>query len=375
MPDSPQPDFQGKSILFLKNVFLYVLVMAPLVAFCLMGEKWAHILFGMAALSLPIFLLAGALIARFDRFSLDDEHARIIKSGKRTIPYQSIQRIDINETGRLMQVSIKQGLFRKTSLAYALDNADKPRFLEELLKRLPQVSVRERRFVDWKSIGIIAAMIILLTVGFHLYLHQQYSELAAVPQQVAWSGSGKKARNAQQYMLGEFSIAMSKQYQVTGQDEGGLQLEDRETKTAVTFIIKQQKDVSSLSAAFLGYATGIHDYADVLETGYHARVGVIPLMIKLFALSNLADVRIYEIRQPLLVQAGAVQGKAELLPAFTGFATQGKKKDQELITIVLKDRKRKADMQIFISASKRLDEKALQGIMAGISLRPSSPNR
>lgn len=371
MPGSPQPDFQGKSILFLKNVFLYVLVLAPLVAFCLMGEKWAHSFLGMAVLSLPVFLLAGALIARFDRFSFDDEHAWIIKSGKRTIPYQSIQRIDINETGRLVQVSLRQGLFRRSSLAYALDNADKPRFLEELRKRLPQVSVRERRFVDWKSIGIIAAVIVLLTVGFHLYLYRQYSELAAVPQQVAWSGSGKKARNAQQYTLGEFSIAMPKQYQVTGQDEGGLQLEDREAKTAVTFIIKPQKDVSALSTAFLGYATGIRDYADVLETGYHARVGVIPLMIKLFALSNLADVRIYEIQQPV-PQIGSVQGKAALLPAFTGFATLGKKKDQEIVTIVLMDKKRKADMHIFISASKRLDEKALQGIVAGISLRPGS---
>jgi hypothetical protein len=369
MSNSAKPDFEGSGLLFLKNVFLYVLVMAPLVSVCLMGEKWAYIFFSVMVVSLPFFLLVGVFVSRFDRFSFDDENARIVKTRKRTIPYQTMKRVDINITGRLMQVSIKQGLLRRTALASALDIQDKPRLVEELLKRLPQVVVRERRFVDWKSIALIMAVIAVLTAGFHLYLYHQYSALGALPNLVEWKSTGKKLKSTQAYDLGQFVVVMPKRFAITGQDEGGLQFADKEAKMNVDFIIKPQKNLFDQHAALLGYATGIHTYTEVLETGYHARIGIVPLMIKLFALTNLADVKIYEIKQPL-TEVAAEQRKEDHVPLFKGFATQGKKKDQEVVTIVLTETKRKADIYIFISAPKRLQEKKVREIVAGISLRP-----
>jgi len=167
--NSSRPDYKGSGVLFLKNVFLYILAMAPLLSFCLMGEKWLRIFLIMFIPAVPLMLLVGILVSRFDSFSFDDRHQQIVKPVGRGIPYQSVMRIDINETGRLLQASIKQGTLRRALLAYALDGKDKPRLIVDMLKRFPQSAMRERQYVDWKSIFIIMAVVVLMTSIFHLY--------------------------------------------------------------------------------------------------------------------------------------------------------------------------------------------------------------
>jgi hypothetical protein len=136
---SYKPDFKGNGTLFLKNVLLYTLVTAPIFSFCLMGAQWLYILLSMLALSLPFLLLVVLLVSRFDEFSFDDEHQQIVKPFDRTAPYQSVMRIDLNETGRLLQVRMKLGVLQWMPLAYALDANDKPGLKTELLKRFPPI--------------------------------------------------------------------------------------------------------------------------------------------------------------------------------------------------------------------------------------------
>jgi hypothetical protein len=366
--------YKGSGVLFLKNVFLYVLATAPLLSFCLMGMQWLYIFSAMIVLSFPFVLLVGLVVARTGEFSFDDEQRQIVRSSGRRISYQSIMRIDINQTGRLLQVSIKQGLLRSTPLSYALDGKDKQRLMDDLLKRFPPSLIRGRRYVDWKSIAVILLLVIIMTAGFHFYLYQNHEEIRVVPHTISWQGPKRALTNTQQYPVGDFSITVPGRFTLTGQGENALQFEDKNAQTEVKFVAGQRAEISGSKAALLvQYATGIRDNYDLLKTAYSARVGVIPLVLKDMALMGLADVVIYDVRLTSL-QLNTDQKKSDKneISAFVlkGFLTQGKKKGQETASLVLTEAGHGTELYVFLSGPKRLDGKNLQRIMAGVSVVP-----
>jgi hypothetical protein len=370
-----KPSYRGSGVLFLKNVFLYVLATAPLLSFCLMGTQWFHIFTTMIVLAFPFVLLAGLLVSWTDEFSFDDELQQIVRSAGRRIPYQRITRIDINETGRLLQVSVKQGLLRRTPLSYALDAKDKPRLIGELLKRFPQQIIRERRYVDWKSIAVILTVIVLMTAGFHFYLYRTNEEIRVAPRQAAWTTPKRLLKNTRQYTVGYFGIAVPGRFQLTRMHENALQFEDREAKTEVKFVAGQRAEFpESKVVQLVRYATGIRDNYDLLNTAYSAKVGVLPLMLKDLVLRGLTNVVIYDIRLTSL-QLRADQKKndnsEQSLLVLNGFLTQGGGAGQETASLVLMEAAQGTELYVLLSGPKRLDEKNLQRIMAGVSMVPS----
>jgi hypothetical protein len=374
--NSFKPDFKGSGILFLKNVILYVLVAAPLLSFCLMGAQWPHIFLSVAALSLPFLLLVGLLVSRFDEFLFDDEHQQIVKHFGRRIPYQSVMRIDLNETGRLLQVRIKLGRLRWMPLAYALDANDKAGLKTELLKRFSQSVLRERRFVDWKSIILIISIVSFLTIAFHLYLYRSKPALKTVPQQTTWEVPKRLMKTSQPYSVGSFGIAVPKRFQLIGKGEASLQFEDRTSREEIRFIASKRLDLPASKVLFTQYVSGIRDYYDVLNTAYSAKVGVVPLMIKVLLLEGFAQVRIREITlsypsQNTVQQKSTInQREQTAFPGLHGFITQGEKKGKEVVSVFLTDAAGKAELQIVFSGPIAMDEKTLQGIVTSVHLLP-----
>jgi hypothetical protein len=374
--NSFKPDFKGSGILFLKNAFLYVVVTAPLLSFCLMGAQWLHILLSMLALTLPFFLLVGLLVARFDGFSFDDERQRIVKLFGRYVPYQSIIRIDLNETGRLLQVRMKMGVLRWIPLAYALDGRDKPFLKAELLKRFSQSVLRERRFVDWKSIILIISIVSVMTIAFHLYLYRSNAAIKMVPQQAAWEAPKRLMKTFQPYSVGSFGIAVPKRFELIGKDETSLQFEDRTTREEIRCITRKHWDLPAPKALFTRSVSGIRNYYDVLNTAYSAQVGVVPLMVKVLLLEDLAQVRIREITLPYLRQNAAQQKSITdqreqgAFPGLRGFITQGRQKGKETAWIYLTDAVGEMELQIVLSGPIAMDEKSIQGIVTSVHKLP-----
>ncbi len=352
MSASGKPDFKGSGVLFLRNVFLYLLVSAPVLSVCLMGAKCLPIFLGVFILVLPFVLLVGLLVSRFDGFSFDDERQMVVKPLGRSIPYQSVLRIDLNETGGLLQARIKQGALRRPPLAYALQVEDKARLVEDLRKRFPQAVIREQRYVDWKSLAMIMALVVIMTAGFHVFVYQDNPQIGVLPQRTTWVNTELPATAARQYALGSFHLIMPGSFQLIAKDIDALLFEDAASKTEVKFVTAVQRDPPANKFAFVRYATGIRNYFDVLETAYSARVGVIPLAIKGIALAGLSNISILDIRQPSL----------------KGFVLQGKKKENEIARILLTDLEGRAEIHIFITGPVRLDEKALHGILTTVHL-------
>jgi hypothetical protein len=365
------PEYKGNSILFCKQVLLYILVTAPVLCFCLMGVRWLYLFSTLMVPAVPLIVFAGILISRAGKFSFDDEQRQIVKPFKKRISFQSIVQININETGRLMQVSVKQGFLRWIPLSYALDSKDKQRLKEDLHKRFPHLVIREKRYVDWKSIGVILTFIVLLTGGFHLYLYRSNEALNVVPRQVTWTAPEPHAANKRLYNAGNFSIALPGRFQLNGMDVDALQFEDRKDKTEIKCIAKTLSATPGPRADLIAYASGIRDYYDVLKTAYSSQLGIIPLVLKDMTLAGLTDVIFFEIRlitpPPRIEKKNNTETAAR--PVLNGFLLQGKKGENEIASLFFTDSERKEQLHIFLSGSKRLDEKRLQEIAAGIRLR------
>ena len=180
-------EFQGSGAQFLKNAFLYLIVVTPMLSFCLMGPRWYYLCMSMSILFLPILLLAAFLVERFDGFSFDDELRKIAKPLGPGIPYNAVKRIEVNETGRLLQLFVRLGRFRRISLLYASHTRERDRVLAGLLKRFPQVTVITSRNADWKMMALTLSLILISTAVFHILLYRAEPQLGIVPQLREWT--------------------------------------------------------------------------------------------------------------------------------------------------------------------------------------------
>lgn len=371
MQSTEKPDFKGSGVLLLKHSMLYVLMTTPVLSFCLMGTHWPRIFFAMLALSFPFVLLLVLLISRYDRISFDDDKQQIVKPIGRPLPYQSIKRIDISETGRLVQVGIRQSFFHRAQLLYAMDGTEKFRLLESLRKRVPDsVVINDRHNVNWKSVFLILLLFIFLTAGFHLYLLRINKEIPVLPRQIVWETTKRSPKGLQQYTLGNFSFMMPARFQLIGKEEGALQFEDKVAKNEVRFFINPRKGIPRHVEWFIRYITGIRDYYDVLDMAFFTRVGVVPLVLKDIALAGLTGIKISALELAPPPRIDSVEKiKEPTGQALKGFLTQGKRKDKNTVSVLLVSNDRE-ELHVFFAGLEQLDEKTVQKIVSEI--RPIS---
>ena len=344
--------FKGNGRLLLKNVFLYVLVMAPLLSLCLMGAVWIHVFLTSILLSLLLLPVFTSLIARIDGFSFNDEGRAITRAVGKPIPYSAITFLELNETSGLLQVYAKRGKFNRIALVSALERNEKARLIEELMKRMPGLVVRERTCADWKSVLLIAAILILVTAGFHGFLYARHPQVGIVPQKFeAIREEGAKSK-ANGFVVGDFSFRLPDKFRELGTEGDVTFFEDREVKRTEMNVVSKWIAPSPVRRKIFRFATGMGDYADVLEHSYNARFGIIPLVLKDISLAGMKDIRIFVVGQQ----------------AYCGFITQGNKKGRELTHILLVGGKESKEINFFISGPSRLGEQELHELLASIQL-------
>jgi hypothetical protein len=344
--------FKGSGRLLLENVFLYVLVMAPLLSLCLMGAVWIHVCLTIIALSLIMLPVFTSLIARTDGFSFDDEGQVITRPLGKPIPYSAITRMELNETAGLLQVHVKRGKFNRIALVSALDRKAKARLVEELMKHIPGLVVRERAYADWKSVFLIASILILATGGFHGFWYARHPQAGIVPQKFEANLDGGAKSKTNSFIVGDFSFRLPDKFRELGAEGDVTFFEDREVKRTEINVVANWTAPYSVRRKIYRYATGMGDYADVLEHSYNARFGIIPLVLKDISLAGMKDVRIFMVGQQKI----------------GGFITQGSKKGRELTQIMLVGGKERKEMNFFISGPTRLDEQELHELLASIQL-------
>ncbi|HUI46806.1 MAG TPA: hypothetical protein VL122_12580 [Nitrospirota bacterium] len=345
--------FKGNGWLLLKNVFFYVLAMAPLLSLCLMGSAWIHVFLTIIALSFIMLPVLTSLIARTDGFSFDDDGQVITGPVGKPVPYSAIKRMELNETAGLLQVHVKCGTFNRIALASALDRNTKARLVEELMKRIPRLVVRERPYADWKSVLLIASLLILATAGFHGFWYTRHPQVGIVPQKFEVTRDGGATSKANNFIVGDFSFCLPDKFRELGIEGDVTFIEDREVKRTEINVVAKSIAPSPVRRKFFRHTTGMSDYADMLEYSYNARFGIVPLVLKNIALAGMNDIEIFTVGEQ----------------AIGGFITQGSKKGRELTHILLVGGKERKEINFFMSGPSRLDEQELHELLDSIQLK------
>ncbi len=347
--------YKGKSALFLRNVFIYVLLSTPVLSLCLMGAAWIHLFLSMMALSLILLPAAAFLVSRMDGFSFDDQKQAFRRTFGREIPYSGIQRVDVNETSGLVQVVLKRGRIDSVTLISTLPKSAKPGLIEELKTRLPGVEIRERYHQDWKSLAIVGALLLSATAAFHGYLYAEHPAIAVQPQLRDWTETGKAKGRTQEYRAGGYLVSLPEDYRYQGREGEMLFFEDRvKGRNELKIISSTQEPLFGRKRRLLALLTGIGDYAHVLETAYDARYGIVPLVLKDFALAGMNDIRLFSVKQR----------------EFKGIITQGAKRGKESTHILIAGNNGRQEINFFISGPSRMEEQELRKLVAGIQHRP-----
>lgn len=351
-----KPRYQGNGLLFLRNVFLYVLVSVPVLSLCLMGPAWTHLFLSMMTLSLVLLPAVSLLVPRLDGFSFDDQAQAFVRSrGGRPIPYSAVKRIELNETSGLLQVALKRGGFGSVALISTLDAAMKPDLIGELKKRLPGIETRERRNQDWKALALVGVLFLSATAVFHGYLRAQHPAASVRVETKDWTETNAQKKRREEHRTGPYLISVPTPYRYAGREGDMLFFEDRgEHRTEIKIVSPAGDPLRSRQQRFLFLAAGIGDYAQALNTAYTARFGIVPLALKVFSLTGMTDVRL----------ASITQGE------FRGLVTQGVKRGRETTHILIAGDNGRRELNYFISGPSRMADGDLRRLLAGMRHRP-----
>jgi hypothetical protein len=322
-----------------------------------MGALWLPLFLGMMVLTLPVALLIGLVTSSRDGFSFDDEQQRIVRQSGSGLPYAGITQIDIRATSRLLQVRIRQGEQRSATLCHALRAGDRQRLLEELLKRFPRSMVQEKRLTDLRSLLMVMAMAMLMTAGLHGILYRDDPQLGTVPETMVWDRAARPDQGAPQYTAGSFLFSLPVNFTLRGEGDNALLFEENATRTVVTVMYGPPAETLAPRSALIRHMTGIRDYFDALSAAYHARFGVITLVLKKTALAGLREVRIIEVSQQSL----------------KGFVTMGQKDGNWIARILLTDREQQAEIHILVTCPTPVERRRLEEIVASVQASMAAP--
>jgi len=351
-----QSQFKSNGRLFLRNVLLYVLVIVPIASVCLMGAAWLHVCLTILALSLMVAPLGAFLVSRTDGFSFDDSSRMMIKATGKRVPYAGIKRVILNETAGLLRVFVKRGTLRTTALISALNRTEKSRLVEELVKRIPGLVIREQANADWKTLLLTATTLVFVTAGFHGYLYFYHPHVRIVPTKLEGMRSNQSKAGLQSFTSGDFSFSLPSRFRKITTEGDMTFFEDNQQKRTEVKVVSNPIAPSPVRTQLARYVTGIGDYADVLEQAFTARYGIIPLVLKDTALEGMDDLKL------LYVKDGV----------FKGYITQGSRKGSELSHIMLVDRMDRREINFFMSGPDRPDEQTLWEVISSIKITPAA---
>lgn len=284
--------FRGNRRLFLKQVFLFGLVIIPSFNVMILGEK------GLLASAwiLPVIVLFSLPLSFLEKFTLNDSDQRVVRIFGPGVPYDRVGSVTLHEGRKSIAVRISTGRFSHHTLVTTLPADEKASLIQELSARFPAGIVRHAGPLHTRLILILLAFCLFVIIALHLFLYQKNPEIRNVASAKAFPVSGTtgmKIHSAQGVSVslpGEFLSLPSK--------DGILLLEGSNVRLHFT---------SALDAGFVQYfykrplqrslfrhVLGIHDAYDVVHTAFTSRLGAFPLIMRSLLIGDLRDTSIYQ---------------------------------------------------------------------------------
>jgi hypothetical protein len=353
MPDSANDrEYKGSAARLLASMLLYLVLIAIVASYGLMGGHWAALfLFSLAAV-LPIALAVAALSSWANRFSFDDDAKRIVKPGRTAVPYEKVTGIFINKRGSVIDAFIRRKWKGTSFLVEALPATEQLRLEEGLAARFPGLPVRTKR---WGTLAAALTLLLLLLTGFgaaHAYLYHRTPQLALHPQALAWDRDEAVRKKPPQEYLEDFAFILPAGVKLISDQDNQLYFEDKVKKLRVKVVANIQRPELETLGMFFRYAMGVRDYYELLDLSYQARVGIVPVFLRSLELQGLENITVHRVGPPFL----------------RGYITQGKRDDEEETHIVLVGDRPREEIHFFVTGPSRAPEKFIRTIVSGARL-------
>jgi len=289
----PPTEFRGSPARFLWLAGGWLLALAAGTAVFTAGRAWPHLLGTSLLLLSPVLVLLALLVRRFDRFTMDDGAGRFSAPLGRAAAYSEVSGFELIRSGGLLALRTLGG---GVSLLFFGDPDDGEPLREAVRRRCPRAEWSERtapvRLLAAASIGVILAA----QAGFALYLRSASPLMSAACEPAAWLqqenaapeyGPPRRFRNVVFRLPAGFEPAPA-----AGQHDsaafvhsgGGVRVTVR---PGILERSRQPRDGGLLEDWPLR-AIGVRSSYDLLELAYCARIGLIPLVLKIVALSSRA---------------------------------------------------------------------------------------
>ena len=220
-------EFRGNPREFIKQTAIVVIVLGPLTAISVLGTVGFRLFLVSLAMIAPIVGVIYLLLARWDRFSFEDDQSQFRLAHRRPVPYSRIRALRIVRAGSLFQLEAETGKFRRSRLLSVGDASEYDRVVRELKSHFPDFPLRVRRVPVYPLLGGMALLVLGSYGAFAVHLRANQPAILAECQPADWRRGRSRTAYGRMNRLEQVEFALPAiLQQVEGGPEGYIFVEE-----------------------------------------------------------------------------------------------------------------------------------------------------
>ncbi len=278
---SPVVEFRGNWVIYLRQVGLFMLILAPLVCAAVVEDAWPWVFAASLVPILPFMGMFVLIVGRWDRFRLDDEKRVIHRPLREPLAYERIRGFAFVRTGPLFFIETVTGRFRRPRLLMAGDGRELDSAMSEIEERFSEVPLEERRMPIYGILAGVGVAVLLVQFTLVYYLRTTAPGVAVECEPTELSASISESSHGAAYRLPGVGFSLPDEFQLVKGDErtGRYVFEDTSHELMVIvrrglladmangegkWLVREPRS-GRLSPGVFFYLLGIEDSFDLLK--------------------------------------------------------------------------------------------------------------
>lgn len=295
----------------MRQVGLFILILSPVISAAMVENAWPWVFAASFVPILPFIGLFTLIVARWDRFRLDDEKRVVQRPLRKPLAYESIKGFAFVRTGPLFYIETVTGRFARPRLLMAGDGRELDRAMSEIEERFGEVPIEERRMPIYGVLAGVGVAILLVQLSFVYYLRTTAPGVAVQCEPTEIAAPISDLAHGATYRLPGVGFSLPDEFQpVQGNERAGRYVFEDVSNQRMVIVrrglladmadaegawLVREPESGRLSPGLFFYLIGVENSFDLLRFVYCARFGVIPLVLKAVLLSSEGTGRAEEV--------------------------------------------------------------------------------
>lgn len=338
--------FKGSTISLFSRSLLNAVIFLFLLSYCFFDLHGMRVYFAAIVLLVPILLV---LVSQ-NRFWCDDDAKEIVKPLRKNIPYHAIRSISVRESGKNVAILAGTGGLRRDVLIEALPKSEKDRVIDELVKRFPDVPLKEGGTSIWKILVGAEIVIILACLIVNGYLYEAYPQIKTIPDKAITVKEGMIDYRLKKYAAGDLTFRLPRIFELFSELSNGYMFNCPDRETRMRVIYGTYDHAFGSKRKYIEKATGLNGIYEFYRVGYYARFGIVPLVFKAMMIGRTETPKIVPIEHD----------------DYKGFIMEGEREGQNYAHILIEMKNTGKDVHFFLLNSKPDNERLIKILLESI---------